>query len=199
MDIFKLALTLFLITNPIGNAPAILSLVKDFEFSRQKRIIMREGFIALLLALFFQYFGEPFLKSLQIQDYALMLSGGIIILLTSLGMIFSEGGDSESPVEKTEPFIVPIATPLLSGSGLFSLIMISSKLLDNNLMLSSAILLAWVGILAVLYISPYLLQRLGKYGLSALEQIMGLLLVFMATELILKGSAKFIKTLNLFG
>lgn len=199
MDIYSLALTFFLITNPIGNAPAILSLVKDFEFSRQKQIIMREGIIALLLALFFQYFGKPFLNSLQIEDYALMLSGGIIILITSLGMIFSDGEESKSSTEKTEPFIVPIATPLLSGSGLFSLIMVKSKLLDDNLMVSLSILVAWVGILAVLYVSPYLIKRLGKYGLSALEQIMGLLLVFMATELILKGSAKFIKTLNLFG
>ncbi len=111
MSIFKLALTYFLITNPIGNAPAILSLVKGFPFDRQKQIIMREGVIALFLAIFFQFFGVLFLGALQIQDYALMLSGGVIILITSLGMIFSEQENSDSNEVKQEPFIVPIATP----------------------------------------------------------------------------------------
>ncbi len=77
--------------------------------------------------------------------------------------------------------------------------MIHSQLENNSLKISSAIMLAWVGVLIVLYICPYLLKRLGKAGLAALEQVMGLLLAMMATELILKGSAKFIKTLNLFG
>lgn len=199
MSIFKLALTYFLITNPIGNAPAILSLVKDFDFAKQKKIIMREGVIALFLALFFQFFGDLFLGSLQIQDYALTLSGGIILLITSLGMIFSSGASDDPSQEKQEPFIVPIATPLLSGSGLFSYIMVTSRLEENDLKISGAIMLAWIGVLAVLYVCPYLMRRLGKCGLAALEQIMGLLIALMATELILKGGAKFIKTLNLLG
>ncbi len=199
MSIFKLALTFFVVTNPIGNAPAILSLVKDFEFSRQKQIIMREGVIALLLALFFQFFGEFFLNALKIQDYALTLAGGVILLITAIGMIFSVEGGSEQGQQKQEPFIVPIATPLLSGSGLFSIIMINSRLENNNLKISGAILIAWIGILAVLYVSPYLLRLLGKRGLAALEQIMGLLLALLATELLLKGSGNFIKTLQLVG
>lgn len=199
MSIFDLALQFFLLTNPIGNAPAILSLVKDFDFQRQKMIVIREGIIALLLALFFQFFGTAFLGSLHIENYALMLSGGIIILITALGMIFSDGSESDSGKEKQEPFIVPIATPLLAGSGLFSTIMIFSSLEQNNLKISTALIASWVAILAVLYASPYLLRAFGKCGLKALEQIMGLALAFISVELILKGSATFIKTLKLVG
>lgn len=199
MSIFKLALTLFVVTNPIGNAPAILSLVKDFEFSRQKQIIMREGVIALFLALFFQFFGEFFLSALKIQDYALTLAGGVILLITAVGMIFTSESGSEPGQMKQEPFIVPIATPLLSGSGLFSIIMINARLENDNLKISGAILIAWIGILAVLYVSPYLLRLLGKRGLAALEQIMGLILALLATELLLKGGGNFIKTLQLVG
>ena len=199
MSIFKLALTFFVVTNPIGNAPAILSLVKDFDFSRQKQIMMREGIIALFLALFFQFFGEVFLTALNIQDYALALAGGVILLITAVGMIFSDDSGAEPGQIKQEPFIVPIATPLLSGSGLFSIIMINSRLENDNLKISGAIMIAWMGILAVLYASPYLLRLLGKRGLAALEQIMGLVLAFLATELLLKGAGKFIKTLQLIG
>lgn len=199
MSIFDLAMQFFLLTNPIGNAPAILSMLKDFDFSRQKWIIMREGIIALFLALFFQFFGTAFLGALHIDDYALRLAGGVIILITALGMIFSGESSAEPGQEKQEPFIVPIATPLLSGSGLFSIIMIYSRIENDDLKISSAILLAWVGILAVLYASPYLMRLLGKCGLAALEQIMGLLLAFMATELILIGTATFIKTFKLLG
>lgn len=77
-SIFSIAVTFFLVTNPIGNSPAILALVKSFDFARQKRIMLREAIFALFIALFFQYLGEPFLSLLNIQKYAVTLCGGTL-------------------------------------------------------------------------------------------------------------------------
>lgn len=157
--------------------------------------MLREGMIALAIALFFQFFGEYFLTFLGIKMYALSLSGGVILSLTAFKMIFSS--KEEGPIDglKKEPMIVPIATPILTGPGLMTIIMIYSTKEADNIKISSALILAWVGTLFVLYFSPYLQRILGKRGMVALEQIMGMVLALIAIEMFLGGAGNFIKQL----
>ncbi len=191
-SLFSLALTFFLVTNPIGNSPTILSLVKGFDFKRQKQIMLREGLFALLIAVFFQYLGEPFLTLLNVKTYAITACGGILLFLISLHMIFALMESPEHSALKQEPFIVPIAIPLLSGAGLLTIIMLKSNLIQNSLYISSAILIAWIGILAILWTAPYLQRAIGRRGMLALEQLMGLLLMMMAVEMLVKGVHMFL-------
>lgn len=196
MNIFELAFLLFIITNPIGNSPAILALVKDYDFARQKRILMRETLFALLLALFFQFLGQPFLDALGIKHYSLSLCGGVLIGLVGIGMIFPAHGEEEAVSSyRQEPYLVPIATPLLSGAGLLATIMLWAKKMDNPLEMTGAILLAWVGVFAVMAGAPYLLKAFGKRGLYALEQLMGLMLSMIAMEMVVKGFGLFLNGL----
>lgn len=193
MSLLQIALTFFLVANPIGNSPAIIALVKDFEFERQKKILIREGLIALIIALFFQYFGEMFLGVLQVQDFTVSMTGGTLLFLVALGMIFSKGDVSESKMKKEEPFIVPIATPILSGPGLMAIIMLYSRQEANNVKITLAILLAWVFVLIVVRAAPYLQKLLGPRGLIALEQLMGMMLAMMSAGMILKGIRLFVE------
>ncbi len=195
--LLPIAFTLFLITNPIGNSPAILALVKDFEFNRQKRILWREGFFALLIALFFQYLGESFLSFLLVKNYAVTLSGGILLFMVALKMIFSFGERPAIANLVQEPFIVPIATPLLSGPGLLTIIMLKSKLESNNLTITLAILIAWIGVFIVLTLAPYLQKLLGIRGMLALEQLMGLLLAMIAVQMVVAGLHLFLDQFNI--
>lgn len=192
---FETALTLFLVANPIGNSPAIIALVKDFEFQRQQHILRREALIALALALFFQYFGVIFLELLNIEGYAVNISGGLLLFLVALTMIFASAA-SASTQEKREPMIVPIAIPILSGPGLLAMIMHFSSEHQKPAVLTLSILFAWVGVIAVLSTAPYLQRYLGKNGLVALEQMMGMMLALMAIEMIVKGSAALAQTIN---
>jgi len=188
--ITALALTFFLVANPLGNAPAIIALTKRFDFQRHRLILLREAFFALLIALFFQYFGEFFLGLLHLQSYAVTITGGLLLLLVGLSMIFPAGtGQEARDLRKQEPFIVPIATPILSGPGLLAIIMLKSQLAESHFQVTCAILLAWVGVFAVLGMAPYLYRLLGKRGFGALEQVMGMLLCLVATEMLVKGSA----------
>lgn len=195
MPIHELALMFFLITNPLGNSPLVLAMIKDFPLKRQKQIMLREGLIALVIALFFQFFGEYFLSFLGIQLYSLSLCGGVILLLTAFKMIFSLKDEAATAEIPKEPLIVPIATPILTGPGLMTIIMIYATKEANTLKITSALLLAWVGILLTLYTAPYLQKIFGKRGMVALEQIMGMVLAFFAIELLLTGTGNFIKTL----
>ena len=196
LTILAMALQFFLVTNPIGNSPAILALVKDYDFKRQRFILLREAIFSLLIALFFQFFGEAFLNLINIKDYAVSLCGGILLFIVALNMIFAPPPEASTGQPKQEPFIVPIATPILSGPGLMSIIMLNAKLESNNLYVTFAILLAWVGVITVLGISPYLQRILGKHGLIALEQVMGMVLALMSVGMIVNGITLFKNTLT---
>lgn len=197
MSLFSNALLFFIITNPIGNAPAILAIVKDYDFHRQRQILLREGIVALIFALFFQYFGEFFLTSLGIETYSLTLCGGILLLLIALSMLFpNKEAHGEIKAKKSEPFIVPIAMPLISGPGLMTMIMIKSKLSESNLLFSLSIMIAFVGVIGVMVGAPYLLKLIGKRGLDALEQVMGMILSLMAVEMLVNGGRMFVETLS---
>jgi multiple antibiotic resistance protein len=192
VSIFQIALTFFLVANPIGNSPTIVAIVKDFDFERQKKILFREGIFALLIAIFFQYFGEMFLGVLHVQDFAVSITGGLLLFIVALSMIFSTGPSTTKQV-KQEPFIVPIATPIISGPGLMAIIMLYSKQEANNIKITSAILLAWVFVLAIVATAPYLQRILGKRGLVALEELMGMLLAMMSMGMILNGIKLFVE------
>lgn len=197
--IFSIALAFFLVANPIGNSPAIISLIKDFDFNRQKIILLREAFFGFILAVFFQFFGEAFLSAINVKDYAITSTGGILLFLTAVKMILYSGfsgqkGNREGIQE--EPYFVPIATPLISGPGLMTIIMLYAKQESDNTKIFLAILLAWVAITSILFISPYLQKALGKRGMGALEQMMGMLLSFMSMDMIVKGASLFMKALQ---
>lgn len=196
VSLLSIALTLFLVANPVGNSPTLVSLVKDFEFSRQRIIMLRESIVSLIIALFFQFFGEPFLEMLQIKDYALTLTGGILLFLTALTMLFPKTDKGATTTIKKEPFIVPIATPLITGPAVMALIMLFSR--DNpTWIITSAIVTAWVGITAVLCLSPYMLKIFGKRGMEALAQVMGMILGLIALQMLVNGLLKFVHSLNL--
>lgn len=195
MSTLAMALTFFLVANPIGNSPTILALLKDYDFERQKKIVFREAMISLFIALFFQFFGELFLNMLHINQYALVLTGGLVLFLLALQMIFHKPDDKQNPQAKQEPFIVPIATPMISGAGLMTFIMVNAAAEMNNFKITSAILLAWVGVTFVLVTAPYLQKLIGKRGMAALEQVMGMILGLMSMQMIVNGAMQFIKTL----
>ena len=196
MSIIQLAMIFFIVTNPIGNSPTIIALIKGHSIREQQKILFRESMFSMLLAIFFLFLGEVFLQCLKIQSFALTISGGTLLFIVALKMIFSQREESEIETPKQNPFIVPIATPLLSGAGLLTMIMFYSKQEANNMKILIAIFLAWIGVTAVLVTAPYLQILLGKRGLSALEQLMGMLLAMIAMEMIVKGALLFLTALN---
>lgn len=173
----------------------ILTLVKDFPFDRQKRILLRESLIALALAIFFQFFGEAFLSALAIQSYAVTLCGGVMLFFLALNMIFPNMSTEQQEGRLQEdPLIVPIATPLIAGPGVLSVVMLFSQQENDPIKIMGAILIAWIGVTAVLTGAPYIQKVLGRRGMITLEQLMGMILSMLSTDMLVRGMALFIKT-----
>lgn len=193
-SLFSIALTFFVIANPVGNSPAIASLIKDYSFKRQKIIMFRESMIAIPIAFFFQFVGEYFLDLIQVKGYALSLCGGILLFFVALEMIFPIRKDvNGQSIRKKEPFVFPIATPLISGPGLMTVIMVYSKRVEDHLLIALAIALCFSAVTLVLMTAPYLQKALGKKGLIALERLMGLLVCMIAVDMIHSGTGAFIQ------
>lgn len=190
-SIFSTASALFLVTNPIGNSPAILALVKDFDPAQQRRILMRETIFSFCIAIFFQFFGEVFLTLLGVKDYAVGITGGLLLFFVALQMIFSVKTEQKKSVKK-DPFLVPISTPLLSGPGLLTTIMLLAKETSDQLFITAAIALAWVGVAFVLLVAPYLQKALGERGMVAFERLMGMILTMISLDIFVKGLKIFI-------
>ena len=186
-DLFTIALSFFLIANPIGNIPTVVALVKDFPFQRQRKIVLRESIFSFLIAIGFQFVGSELLKYLQIESDTVSITGGLLLILVALGMIFPKEEPKETLALKREPFLVPIATPIITGGGVMSSIMIYTSQTNDPFLVSSALVLAWCGVIPIMLFSPYLKKLLGDRGLLALEQFMGMILALLSMRLLVQG------------
>ena len=191
MDLVSLAFIFFIVADPIGNIPVIAALLKDFPLKKQRKIMVRESILALGFAIGFQFLGEPFLKMFHIADYNVSIAGGVLLFVIGIHMIFPKEVEEEKKPPK-EPFFVPIAVPLVSGGALLSSILLYSSLIGNPWMITGALLLAWCGVAPILIAAPYLKKILKESGLQALEQLMGMILIFISIQLLVDGLSLFV-------
>jgi multiple antibiotic resistance protein len=194
-DIASAAVTIFLIMDPIGNSPVFNAVLSNLDKSRRVLVMIRELLIALLVLLGFLFAGNRILMFLGLTQSSLNIAGGILLFLISLRMIFPSPSTQEE-VKVEDPFIVPLAVPLIAGpSAIAVLLLLSSNQPERLLEWSIALILAWLATTVLLILSPYLLSLIGKRGARALERLMGMILVILATQLLLDGIRDFIETL----
>ncbi|HRW58054.1 MAG TPA: YhgN family NAAT transporter [Chlamydiales bacterium] len=194
LSILSIAFSLFLVIDSLGNIPIYMAYLKDFPFNRQRIIIIREMIFALIIMIAFSFLGESLLKVLDITMVTIQVSGGIIIFLIALKMIFPPIQEKHSELTNIEePFIVPLAIPLIAGPGVLASVMLLSKQQPNQIVMIAGILIAWIASLIVLLLAPYLYKFLGKKGLIAMERLMGLILILIAMEMFLDGISGYIQ------
>jgi MarC family membrane protein len=192
MKMLSMAFALFLLMDPIGNIPLFISLLKNIDPRRQRIIILRELLIALAVMIIFHFIGDFLLDALNVNQYTVLLSGGIVLFILSLKMIFPsrKDADVEAPFEK-EPLIVPLAIPLVAGPAVLAAIMLYSKQEENSLVTISAICIAWVVSTLILLASMRLKKLLGWRGIIACERLMGLVLMMLAVQMFLEGITQY--------
>lgn len=194
-QVFSTALTLFLLMDPIGNVPIFVSVLKNIPRRRHWRIILRELCIALAIIVIFQFIGDALLDFLNVSTATLLLAGGLILFLIALKMIFPPPHDTNSGlIERKEPFIVPLAIPLVAGPAVLAAVMLYAGQRENYHpgAISIAIFLAWVASTFILISAPLWKRVLGSKGLIACERLMGLILILLAVQMFLEGIAQFL-------
>ncbi|MGE4297943.1 MAG: MarC family protein [Desulfovibrionaceae bacterium] len=190
--ILEIALPLFLIMDPIGNAAICLPMLKDMPPVRQRRVLFRELCIALCVTLLFQFIGEGLLGLLDIEQSTLRVAGGCILFIISVRMVFPPATGEHPEALITDPFIVPIAVPLIAGPSLLAAVMVYAHRGTPQTTVGLAVLLAWGAAAVLMLSSPSLLRVLGKRGMRAAERLMGLILVLMSVQMLEEGVRLFI-------
>lgn len=191
MTIFSLSFTFFLLMDSVGNIPLYISLLQELPQKRQLYIIFREMVIALLIMILFYVAGDGLLNLLNVSQDAVQMAGGIILFLIALKMIFPPPKDTNMEIDE-EPFIVPLAVPLIAGPSILATIIIYSHQEYGASIILTSLFIAWALSLIILLGSPFLQRILGKRGIKACERLMGLILILLGIEMFLKGIALFI-------
>ena len=188
MTIASAALLLFLILDPLGNIPVFLSLLRGMPARRQRVVLVREMLIALGVLMAFLWGGRYALELIHLRQESVSIAGGIVLFLIGLRMIFPPPEGLMGELPGGEPFIVPMAIPMVAGpSGMAAVMLFGTQEPDRMLDWTLALVIAWFGTAAILFSATYLYKVLGMRVLTAIERLMGMLLVAISVQMLMDG------------
>ncbi|ANZ22642.1 antibiotic transporter [Buchnera aphidicola (Diuraphis noxia)] len=187
-EIISTTILLILIMDPLGNLPIFMTILKHLEEKRRRIVVIREMIIALIIMLLFLFIGEKILIILNLKTETVSISGGIILFLIAVKMIFPPEENQNNTTNHEEPFLVPLAIPLVAGPSLLAtLMLLSHQYLNHMFYLVGSLLIAWCFTIITLLLSGSFLKLFGTKGVNALERLMGLILIMLSTQMFLDG------------
>jgi MarC family membrane protein len=183
---------LILITDPFGNIPIFANALKNVAQARRPWVILREVLIAFGLLLAFMFVGDGFLRVMNLSALSLQIAGGVILFLIALRMIFPPPASADFADVQGEPLIVPLAIPALAGpSALATVLLLVSQAPERRWEWIAALTVT-MGFCAVVLVLAERIQRvLGARFVIAVERLMGLILVAVSVEMLLRGFKTF--------
>jgi multiple antibiotic resistance protein len=193
VTIASAAITLLLLMDPLGNAPIFMSVLGKLTPRRRRIAVVRELLFALAILLIFLFFGQVILQALNISQPALAVAGGVVLFIVALRMIFPgrHGGFAEEG--DPDPWVVPLAVPMVAGPSAMAWVMLlSTGSPDRMTDWLIAIGIAWSVTGGVLLASAYLQGYLKEGGLRALERLMGMILIVIAVQMLMDGVGRFL-------
>ncbi len=188
LKLIRLTFLFWIILDSLGNVPIFLALLKHVEVKRQRVVIIRELLIALFVMVLFLFFGNVFFKLLHVDQFSLEITGGIVLFLIALPMIFSHPSDNNTlPTTRHEPLIVPLAIPALAGPAILATITVYGGGDEQKWLVLLAIFFAWLFTVPVLLLAPFLRKVMGANGLIAVENFFGYILILISVQMVLHG------------
>jgi len=194
VTILSAALLLFLILDPLGNIPVFLSVLKPLPPKRQRIVLARELLIALVVLMGFLWGGKYALDMMHLRQESVAIAGGIVLFLIGIRMIFPRPEGLMGELPGGEPFIVPLAIPLVAGpSGMAAVMLMGSNEPNRLWDWSLALMIAWGATAVILFSATLLYKYLGRSALTALERLMGMLLVAISVQMVLDGIGTYLQ------
>uniref|UniRef100_A0A7J3ZJZ0 UPF0056 membrane protein n=1 Tax=Fervidicoccus fontis TaxID=683846 RepID=A0A7J3ZJZ0_9CREN len=184
-ELVQAIVMLFIIMDPLGNAPLFYAYTVRLDSDLRKRIIVRSVLIATLLLLFFGAFGEPFLSSFGVTLSDFRVAGGVILFIYGVLGILGKG-EIERMGEPEALAAVPLATPLLAGPGAIATVIFITYNwgLETTLV---AIAINAILSLTLLIMGESLLRLFGKSFSLLLTRLLSMLLAAIAISMIRQG------------
>ena len=187
-----MTLTFFLILDSVGHIGDFNYFLGELAEKRQRIILFREMMIALILLITFHFLGAFLIQGLGVTPATTRIAGGLVLFMIAIKMIFPSESKTFTPSQKAEPFIVPLATPMIAGPSILATVIFYSSTQFGSHEVLLAILIAWALSVCVLWVCWRFRNDINAKGLNAIERLMGLILTLLAVEMFLKGLTWFI-------
>jgi multiple antibiotic resistance protein len=191
-ELLTLTFTLFAVVDIIGSVPMLISLKEKMGGINSGKATLISG--ALMILFFFA--GKPFLNLLGVDVKSFAVAGSIVIFILGLEMVlglefFKPEKDSKSGT------VVPIAFPLIAGSGTLTTIMSLKATYErtdkNEMLILIAIVLNLIIVYFVLRSLNLIEKALGKAGLIAVRKFFGVVLLAIAVKVFATNASGLIK------
>lgn len=183
---------LLLVLDPFGSLPVFISILGAVKPERRTFVAVREVLIAFAVLVVFMVSGQGFLTLMRLSERSLEVAGGVILVIIAIRMIFGGGEIYGAEAGQREPFIFPLAVPLLAGpSAMATVLLLASRQPDR--------IWEWIGALSTamlisgltLVLADRIRKLLGDSVVSAIEKLMGLVLTAIAVEMVLAGLKRY--------
>jgi len=197
-EIFTTIFFLIAVLDPLGSVPVYLEATKELDQAHKKKVAIRASFIAFLILLFFIVVGQFILEGMEVTLAAFQISGGVILFLFALTMIFGEGkpaSDQGMIKDYRHVTIFPVVIPSIASPGAIMAVVL---LTDNHiytikeqLITTSLVFFVVMIIMVILLVSNTVPKRIGAYGITVISKVIGLILASYAVQSILTGVRDF--------
>ncbi|MEK7225876.1 MAG: MarC family protein [Bacteroidota bacterium] len=191
-EFLTLTFTLFAVIDVVGSVPMLISIKQKAGGINVWKVTLISG---VLIVLFF-FIGKPFLNLLGVDIKSFAVAGSIVIFILGLEMVL---GIEFFKAEKgaASGTVVPIAFPLIAGSGTLTTIMSLKATFEradkNEYMILGAILINLIVIYLVLRSLNLIERVLGKAGLLAVRKFFGVVLLAIAVKVFATNASGLIK------
>ncbi len=188
--------TLFIIIDPVGNAPIFLSILEKYSPRERRNMIRKTILVSTVSLIVFTLLGRYIFDFLRIDMYSFKIAGGILVFIISLEMLFgrrSRTKFSDRPEdvleEKEDIVITPLAIPFLTGPGAIttSIVLFNSAHPFDKILVISCIPLVYLVSYIILSRAEVVFRFMGKTGTKAFVRIMGLMLASIAVQFVVDG------------
>jgi len=197
-EILTTILFLFAVIDPIGTVPVYLEATKQFDTLHKRKIAIQASIVAFLVLLFFIIIGQLILEGMNISLSAFQISGGVILFLFALTMIFGDGKPTKEMSQISDykhVTVFPVAIPAIASPGAIMAVVLMT---DNHIYtfaqqaFTTLMVLVVVGFTTILLLGANKVQNaIGTYGITVISKIMGLILASYAVQSILSGLKDF--------
>ena len=151
------------------------------------------------MLLVFLLVGPYLLKWLNLRQEAVHIAGGIVLFLISLRMIFPTEKNILGYLPEGEPFVVPLAVPLLAGHSTLAMLILLVRSQPGRIFdWLIAVIGACLVTILIMFSSHKLYKLLGKRGLIAMERLTGMLLVAISVQMLLDGITTYLSIIPVF-
>ncbi len=192
-ELVKVAVTLFVVIDPMGTLPLFLSITRDSTEILRRRIARRAVIVSFGVLVGFLFAGGTLLSGLGIEIPSFRIAGGIVMFIFALQMVFDTQNRHKegSPEEGHDMAVYPLAIPAISGPGSMMTVVLLAEQYGSSLLMNLAI----AGIIGLILFATWLMLRyagviqslIGSTGASIISRVMGLILAAMAIQTVLTG------------